>query len=86
LFTNIDELFSQLPEELVTIDPLADGFHLVGTDSLAKVLALKPPLEHVVGPSADSLPTLFGLKVLLTEMAAADLIDLTHFLEDLLTT
>lgn len=86
LFADIDELVSQLPEALVTIDPLADRFHLVGTDSLAKVLPLKPPLEHVVGPSADGFPTLLGLEVLLTEMAAANLIDLTHFLEDLLTT
>jgi hypothetical protein len=85
LFGDIDELVSQLPEALVTIDPLADRLNLVGPDSLAKVLPLKPSLQDVVRPAADTFPTLLGLEVLLTEMAAANLINLPHVLEDLLT-
>jgi len=86
LLADIHKLIGQLPEALVALDSLADGFELIGGDTFAEVLAAEPPLQDVVRTPADGSAPLLGLEELFAQVPAAQLIDGPHFLEDLLAT
>jgi hypothetical protein len=77
------KLLSQLLEALVALDPLANGFDLIGRDAFTEVFAFEPSLQDIVGALAAGFALAGGFEELPAQMAAAKAVDGCHFLEDL---
>ena len=61
---------------------LHDELQLIGTDPLAVIPALFPPLQQVIGAVGEGLATALDLIGLLADMAADHTVDVRHLFED----
>ena len=74
--------FGQLLEAVIGFDPGDDGVQFFGSDPLAVVFAVLPPLQQEVEALGEGLAAPFDLEGLLADMAANHAVDLSHLFED----
>ncbi len=72
----------QLLEAGIGMDSCDNGLGLIGSDALAVVFAVLPPLQEEVGALGEGLACASDAKGLLADMAADHLVDASHFFEN----